>query len=193
MISRIDARPRLSYHNATFILPKMSSPSSPIDNTSPSPSFTNLPDKTPNPTASSSPTLNASDGQNGCPPTLEEDEDIEKQQGEKRTKGSDAQLHTWDGPQDPEHPTNWPLGKKLCTTAMLAAVTVSISLNSAMFEPATQQVVKEFKGVPKVTLLGTSLYLLVLPPELFRLLHVFLLANCRAGLRPRSSLLGSHV
>lgn len=77
---------------------------------------------------------------------------------------------------------------------MLAAVTFTISLNSAMFEPATQQVVKEFKGIPEVTLLGTSLYLLVPSPVLsYLLLLSFALANFRAGFLPRSSLLGSPV
>ena len=71
-------------------------------------------------------------------------------------------LHTWDGSADPEHPTNWPLWKKITTTLMLAAVTFTISLNSAMFEPAAQQVVQEFDNVgTEVMTLGTSLYLLV--------------------------------
>ena len=154
-----------------------------------------LPSQFPNRTASSSPTLNASDVGNTSAPTLEEEEDIEKHQEGKEGKSSDAHtLHTWDGPNDPDHPTNWPLWKKLCTTVMLASVASSVTLNSAMFEPATQQVVKEFKGLPEeVALLGTSLYVLVLSPELYLLLLTFPLANFRAGFRPRSSLLGSAV
>ena len=154
-----------------------------------------LPSQFPNRTASSSPTLNASDVGNKSPPTLEEEEDIEKHQEGREGKSSDAHtLHTWDGPNDPDHPTNWPLWKKLCTTVMLASVASSVTLNSAMFEPATQQVVKEFKGLPEeVALLGTSLYVLVLSPELYLLLLTFPLANFRAGFRPRSSLLGSAV
>ena len=175
----------------------MSSESSPISNISPSTSIDKLPLQLPNPTSSSSPTLNAFDVEDTLTPSLEDEEDIEKQEGEKKVKSSDAHtLHTWDGPTDPEHPTNWPLWKKLCTTVMLAAVTFTISLNSAMFEPATEQVVKEFKGTPKeVTLLGTSLYLLVPPPQAlsFSFFFHFLLANFRAGVLPRSSLLGSAV
>ncbi len=155
-----------------------------------------LPSQLPNGTASSSPTLNASDVEDASPPpTLEEEEDIKKHQEGKEEKSSDAHtLHTWDGPNDPDHPTNWPLWKKLCTTVMLASVASSVTLNSAMFEPATQQVVKEFKGLPEeVALLGTSLYVLVLSPQLYLLLLSLPLANFRAGFRPRSSLLGSAV
>ena len=179
MTSRIYACPLLSYDNAIPILAKMSSQSSPIYNTSPSTSIGKLPRQPANQTASSSPTLNASDVENASPPTLEVDQDtIEKERGEEKVKSSDDQtLRTWDGPTDPEHPTNWPLWKKLCTTVMLAAVTFTISLNSAMFEPATQQVVKEFKGIPKeVTLLGTSLYLLVLSSRLSLFPFSFLLS-----------------
>ena len=120
---------------------------------------------------------------------------MEKQQGEMKEENSDTQtLHTWDGPKDPEHPTNWPLWQKLCTTVMLAAVTFTVSLNSAMFEPATQAVVEEFKGTPReVTLLGTSLYLLVPSPPLCHSLVPCPRANDRVGLLPRSSFLGSVV
>ena len=170
----------------------MSSKALSSTNTSPSASSGKLPSPRPTPTASSSPTLHASDVENASPPALEEEEDIEKQHGEKKAKSSDTYtLHTWEGPTDPEHPTNWPLWKKLCTTVMLAAVTFTISLNSAMFEPATLQVVEEFKDTPKeVTLLGTSLYLLVL---FDLILPSFSLANFRAGFLPWSSLLGSAV
>lgn len=150
----------------------MSSESSSISNASLFASIGKLPSQPPNPIALSSPTLDASDVQKPSPPIPQEEEDVEKQHGEKKGQRADAQtLYTWDSSTDPEHPTNWPLWKKLCTTVMLAAVTFTISLNSAMFEPASQHVVKEFKGLPKeVILLGTSLYLLVLLPMLSLLL-----------------------
>lgn len=113
-------------------------------------------------TASSASTLQASEVENGLAPPLEGEQGKEENaEGEKESQM--LQLHTWDGPEDPDHPTNWPLWKKLSTTVMLAAITFTVSLNSAMFEPATQQVLQEFPGISQeVTVLGTSLYLLVI-------------------------------
>ncbi|KAL9041676.1 MAG: hypothetical protein Q9214_004026 [Letrouitia sp. 1 TL-2023] len=113
-------------------------------------------------TASSASTLHASEVENGLTPPLEgEQGDVEKAEEEKGKQM--LQLHTWDGPDDPDHPTNWPLWKKLSTTVMLAAITFTVSINSAMFEPATQQVLQDFPEISReVTVLGTSLYLLVI-------------------------------
>ena len=82
-------------------------------------------------------------------------------QEKEKDEAARGSLYTWDGPSDPEHPTNWPLWKKLITTVMLAATTFTISLNSAMFAPATEQVVQELGVGREVATLGTSLYLLV--------------------------------
>ena len=174
----------------------MSSEALPISNTPPSISSGQLASLSPNPTASSSATLNESDIEKASALNLKEEAELKKQQEEgKEAKSSDTRtLHTWDGPTDPDHPTNWPLWKKLCTTVMLASVASAVALNSAMFEPATQQVMKEFKGLPKeVASLGTSLYVLVLSPELYFLLPSLPSANFRRGFRPRSSLLGSAI
>lgn len=120
-------------------------------------------------TASSASTLHASEVENGL--AFPEGEQGKEEKSEEEKRNQLLQLHTWDGPDDPDHPTNWPLWKKLSTTVMLAAITFTVSLNSAMFEPATQQVLKEFPGISReVTVLGTSLYLLVtLPPSAFAL------------------------
>ncbi|KAI4210585.1 MAG: hypothetical protein LQ351_006563 [Letrouitia transgressa] len=110
-------------------------------------------------TASSASTLHASEVENGL--AFPEGEQGKEEKSEEEKRNQLLQLHTWDGPDDPDHPTNWPLWKKLSTTVMLAAITFTVSLNSAMFEPATQQVLKEFPGISReVTVLGTSLYLL---------------------------------
>lgn len=107
------------------------------------------------PPSSSNSSLNAYGSENTSSP-------IPAGGGDKEAEKSS--LHAWHGPTDPEHPTNWPLWKKISTTMMLAAVTFTISLNSAMFEPATQLVGQELGVSREVSVLGTSLYLLVLSP-----------------------------
>lgn len=70
-------------------------------------------------------------------------------------------LHDWDGPDDSDHPKNWALWRKLTTTAMLASITFSISINSSIFASATKEVQAEFGISAEVATLGTSFYLLV--------------------------------
>ena len=132
---RFPITPSRSLHSSRYSLPHMSTTEIPLT------------------TASQSQHLNRSDVEN--PPV----EKGEKDEGGEREK---PDLHTWNGPDDPDHPTNWPLWKKFCTLAMLSAATLTVSLNSAMFTPALEQVMHEFTGTPReVTVLGTSLYLLV--------------------------------
>ena len=95
-------------------------------------------------------------------PTDVENPPVEKEEEDEARESEKTNLYTWNGPDDPDHPTNWPLSKKLCTLAMLSAATLTVSLNSAMFTPALEPVMHEFTGTPReVTVLGTSLYLLV--------------------------------
>lgn len=66
----------------------------------------------------------------------------------------------FDGPDDPLHPTNWPLKKKLLTAAMLGFTTMIAAFGSSIFSAATRAVALEYSASPDVSLLGVSLYVL---------------------------------
>lgn len=86
---------------------------------------------------------------------------LENADGHDEVAHNEAKLHTWHGNDDPEHPHNWALSRKLRVTVMLALVTFSISINSAMFGPVVPYVAEEMNVSNEVAILGTSLYLLV--------------------------------
>jgi Ca2+/H+ antiporter len=104
-------------------------------------------------TAMSSPTRSSTEMEHNAEPP--------PQLAEKQSK----QFHDWDGANDPDHPKNWALWRKLTTTIMLASITFSISINSSIFASATKKVQAEFGISAEVATLGTSFYLLVLGPS----------------------------
>ncbi|KAL7806285.1 major facilitator superfamily domain-containing protein [Trichoderma aethiopicum] len=66
----------------------------------------------------------------------------------------------FDGPDDPLHAQNWPIRKKLLTSAMLAYTTVTTSFTSSIFSAATGSVAQKFDVGLEVGILGTSFYVL---------------------------------
>jgi len=66
----------------------------------------------------------------------------------------------FDGPDDPLHAQNWPLGKKIFTAAILGYTTMVSAFGSSIFSAATRSVAAEFKVGTTVALLGVSLYVL---------------------------------
>lgn len=66
----------------------------------------------------------------------------------------------FDGPNDPLHAQNWPLRKKLLTSAMLAYTTVTATFTSSIFSAATATVAQKFHVGLEVGVLGTSFYVL---------------------------------
>jgi len=66
----------------------------------------------------------------------------------------------FDGPDDPLHAQNWPLGKKIFTAAILGYTTMVSAFGSSIFSAATRPVAAEFKVGTTVALLGVSLYVL---------------------------------
>ncbi|KAK4190180.1 major facilitator superfamily domain-containing protein [Podospora australis] len=66
----------------------------------------------------------------------------------------------FDGPDDPLHPLNWTLKKKLLTAAMLGFTTMIAAFGSSIFSAATRAVAEEFDASLDVSLLGVSLYVL---------------------------------
>ncbi|KAI0440727.1 polyamine transporter 1 [Xylaria telfairii] len=72
----------------------------------------------------------------------------------------EAYVVEFDGPDDPYHPQNWPLKKKLVTAAILGYTTVTSAFTSSIFSAATPHVAKEFGVSTEVGILGVSLYVL---------------------------------
>ncbi|KAI0970775.1 polyamine transporter 1 [Xylaria arbuscula] len=72
----------------------------------------------------------------------------------------EAYVVEFEGPDDPYHPQNWPLKKKLVTAAILGYTTITSAFTSSIFSAATPYVAKEFGVSAEVGVLGVSLYVL---------------------------------
>ncbi|UPX20263.1 uncharacterized protein EKO05_0010502 [Ascochyta rabiei] len=64
----------------------------------------------------------------------------------------------FDGHDDPLHPQNWPMNKKLTMAVMLAFDALSASMGSSIFSSATMPVAAQFGVGREVGTLGTSLF-----------------------------------
>ncbi|KAK3689373.1 major facilitator superfamily domain-containing protein [Podospora appendiculata] len=65
----------------------------------------------------------------------------------------------WDGPNDPNRPYNWSVVKKSLFTITTSTTLFAVSFGSAIFSPATEQLVREFGTSSGVMRLTTSLWL----------------------------------
>ncbi|KAI9735750.1 MAG: hypothetical protein M1818_006358 [Claussenomyces sp. TS43310] len=74
-------------------------------------------------------------------------------------EGKDANLVVWDGPDDPEHPHNWPFWQKINVVVLLTLLTLIITIQSSIFGTGAQQFSAEFHVSNEVSVLGTSLFL----------------------------------
>ncbi|KAI0407898.1 major facilitator superfamily transporter [Xylaria palmicola] len=72
----------------------------------------------------------------------------------------EAYVVEFDGPDDPYHPQNWPLKKKLVTAAILGYTTLTAAFTSSIFSPATRYIAKEFNVSTEVGILGVSFFVL---------------------------------
>ena len=66
----------------------------------------------------------------------------------------------FDGPDDPLHPQNWPMRKKLGIAAVLGYTTLVAAFASSIFSAATRAVAEQFGVSTEVGILGLSLYVL---------------------------------
>ncbi|RDW63360.1 putative MFS multidrug transporter-1 [Coleophoma cylindrospora] len=66
----------------------------------------------------------------------------------------------WDGDNDPERPTNWPLRKKLAYTFTAATMVFGVSFSSSVFGPATRVTASLFGVSIEVMDLSISFFLL---------------------------------
>lgn len=65
-----------------------------------------------------------------------------------------------DGPDDPMHPQNWPLRKKMFLAVILGYTTLTAAFASSIFSAATIAVARQFHVSAEVGVLGVSLYVL---------------------------------
>ena len=68
-------------------------------------------------------------------------------------------LVDFDGPDDPLRPLNWPLRKKVITTALYGFTTAGATLSSSIYASGIQQVSHRFDVGREVSTLGTTLFL----------------------------------
>ncbi|KOS21962.1 putative MFS-type transporter [Escovopsis weberi] len=69
------------------------------------------------------------------------------------------QIVDFEGPDDPYHPLNWPLHKKVLTTGLYGLVTMSATYASSSYSAGTAQIADDFHVGTQVATLGTSLFL----------------------------------
>ncbi|KAJ9144990.1 Major facilitator superfamily protein [Pleurostoma richardsiae] len=63
----------------------------------------------------------------------------------------DADVVSWDGPDDPENPMNWPAKKKWLNVAVLSILTVITPLGSSMFAPGIPKIMVQFHNDSSTT------------------------------------------
>lgn len=73
----------------------------------------------------------------------------------------------WDGQDDPEHPHNWALWRKLSVVILLTLLTLVITIQSSIFGTGATDFDKQFGVSNEVGILGTTLFLLVSLPYVF--------------------------
>lgn len=76
-----------------------------------------------------------------------------------REKTTQDQIVDFEGPDDPYHPLNWSMHKKVSTTALYGLVTMTATWASSAYSAGTNQIAQEFHVGTQVAVLGTSLFL----------------------------------
>ncbi|KAL8793481.1 MAG: hypothetical protein Q9195_003964 [Heterodermia aff. obscurata] len=74
--------------------------------------------------------------------------------------GQEEYVVEFDGPDDPLHPQNWPMKRKVFLSVILGYTTLVSAFASSLFSAATAQVAFVFGVSTEVGLLGLSLYVL---------------------------------
>jgi len=75
-------------------------------------------------------------------------------------RGRDLTVVDWDGPNDPENPLNWSMGKKFFVTFEICLLTFGVYIGSAIYTAGLQDIEKTF-GVSEVAgVLGLTLFVL---------------------------------
>ncbi|KAH0425545.1 major facilitator superfamily protein [Colletotrichum camelliae] len=69
----------------------------------------------------------------------------------QRQTDEDPNTVEWNGPDDPEHPLNWPDGKKWMNIAILSLLSIVTPLGSSMFAPGIPLIMQEFNDHSSIT------------------------------------------
>lgn len=69
-------------------------------------------------------------------------------------------LVDWDGPDDPEKPTNFSRTRKWLITMTMATLTLTVTFSSSVFSVATEVTARLFHVGLEVMVLGTALFVL---------------------------------
>ncbi|KAL7422081.1 GTPase-activating protein [Cryptotrichosporon argae] len=86
------------------------------------------------------------------------EEDNVRAEQRRADDDEDPNLVTWYGPDDPENPQNWSLGKKCWVVVCIMLITTSVYMGSSIYSPAIEDAVAYF-GLGQVTVtLGLSLF-----------------------------------
>lgn len=72
----------------------------------------------------------------------------------------DSKIVTWDGPDDPQSPKNWPKRKKWMIVISTGLMTFCVSFASSVFSTTTFVTAELFGSSSEVMILGLSLYVL---------------------------------
>jgi hypothetical protein len=89
-------------------------------------------------------------------------QDIEcEPQGTLKLEVLRHELTEFTGPDDPSHPHNWVLWRRIWVSFMLAMFNLVVTISSSIFGSAQKVVAEEFGVSDEVTVLGTSLFLVV--------------------------------
>ncbi|RDW84883.1 hypothetical protein BP6252_02473 [Coleophoma cylindrospora] len=83
---------------------------------------------------------------------------VDKTDTEKQSRGQQGFLVSWDGPDDPDNPLNFPARVKCTIVLLTGAVTFCVSFASSVFSTATAATALEFHVSEEVMILGVSLY-----------------------------------
>lgn len=89
-------------------------------------------------------------------------QDIEREpEGTTKMEVLRHELIEFTGADDPSHPQNWALWRRVWVSFMLALFNLVVTISSSIFGSAQKTVAKEFGVGDEVTVLGTSLFLVV--------------------------------
>ncbi|QLG73472.1 hypothetical protein HG535_0E05560 [Zygotorulaspora mrakii] len=72
----------------------------------------------------------------------------------------DAYEVTFDGPNDPIHPFNWPMNKKILTCVILGLNCIAIAMGSSIFASAVIQICEIYHVIQVVAVLGVTLFVI---------------------------------
>ncbi|KAE9375192.1 MFS multidrug transporter-like protein [Stipitochalara longipes BDJ] len=89
-----------------------------------------------------------------------------EQQNQDLEKGPSKHAHPtvldWDGPDDPENPHNWPVGKKIMHIIAPAVISLTASFGSSVISPAFPALEKQWGISTTVSILPLTTYVLAL-------------------------------